>query len=90
MSNTYRIEQEREVIILLDTGRLTSAPVGDGTERTRLDVALDTVAAVASAADVVGDRVGVVAFDHRFVAGWLPVARAVKRRSPPSTTWNPR
>lgn len=65
MSNTYRIEQEREVIILLDTGRLTSAPVGDGTERTRLDVALDTVAAVASAADVVGDRVGVVAFDHQ-------------------------
>src|SRR5690606_25252820 len=40
-----------------------SAPVGDGTERTRLDVAVDTVAAVASAADVVGDRIGVVAFD---------------------------
>lgn len=63
MSNTYRIEQEREVIVLLDTGRLMSAPVGDGTERTRLDVAVDTVAAVASAADVVGDRIGVVAFD---------------------------
>lgn len=64
MSNTYRIEQEREVIVLLDTGRLMTAPVGDGTERTRLDVAVDAAAAVASTADVVGDRVGVVAFDR--------------------------
>lgn len=72
MSNTYRIEQEREVIVLLDTGRLMSAPVGDGTERTRLDVAVDTVAAVASAADVVGDRIGAVAFDDQ-----------IRRRLPP-------
>ena len=63
MSNTYRIEQEREVVILLDTGRLMAAPVDDGTDRTRLDVAVDAAAAVAGVADVVGDRVGVVAFD---------------------------
>lgn len=65
MSNTYRIEQEREVIVLLDTGRLMAAPVGDGTARTRLDVAVDAVAAVAGVADVVGDRIGVIAFDDR-------------------------
>lgn len=63
MSNTYRIEQEREVVVLLDCGRLMAAPVGDGTDRTRLDVAVDAAAAVAAVADVVGDRVGVVAFD---------------------------
>lgn len=62
MSNTYRIDQEREVIVLLDTGRLMASPVGDGSERTRLDVAVDTVAAMAAVADEVGDRVGVLAF----------------------------
>lgn len=72
MSNTYRIEQEREVMVLLDTGRLMGAPVGDDTERTRLDVAVDAAAAVAAVADVVGDRVGVVAFD-----------RSVRRRLTP-------
>lgn len=72
MSNTYRIEQEREVVVLLDTGRLMSAPVGEGTERTRLDVAVDTVAAVASVADVLGDRIGVVAFDDRIRRRLLP------------------
>lgn len=72
MSNTYRIEQEREVIVLIDTGRLMGAPVGDGTDRTRLDVAADAAAAVAAVADTVGDRVGVVAFD-----------RVVRRRTSP-------
>lgn len=65
MSNTYRIEQEREVTILVDSGRLMAAPVGDGTDRTRLDVAVDAAAALAAVADVVGDRVGVIAFDDR-------------------------
>jgi len=63
MSNTYRIEQEREVVVLLDTGRLMAAPVGDGTDRTRLDVAVDAAAALAAVADVVGDRIGLIAFD---------------------------
>ncbi|MFP3914584.1 MAG: DUF58 domain-containing protein [Actinomycetota bacterium] len=62
MSNTYRVEQEREVILLLDTGRLMTAPPEEAGQRTRLDAAVDAAAAVASVADVVGDRVGVVAF----------------------------
>ncbi|HVL81918.1 MAG TPA: DUF58 domain-containing protein [Actinomycetota bacterium] len=60
MSNQYRIEQDREVICVVDTGRLMGAPLGD---RTRLDAAVDAVAAVALVADEVGDRCGVVAFD---------------------------
>ncbi|NND84675.1 MAG: DUF58 domain-containing protein [Acidimicrobiia bacterium] len=62
MSNQYRLEQDREVLCLVDTGRLMAAEVGG---RTRLDAALDAVAAVASVADVLGDRVGLLAFDER-------------------------
>jgi uncharacterized protein (DUF58 family) len=63
MSNQYRVEQDRDVICLVDAGRLMAAPVGDG--RTRMDTALDAVAAVSLAADELGDRCGVVAFDRR-------------------------
>jgi uncharacterized protein (DUF58 family) len=62
MSNTYRVEQERDVVCLVDCGRLMAAPVGD---RTRLDAAVDAAAAVAAVADEVGDRVGAVAFADR-------------------------
>jgi uncharacterized protein (DUF58 family) len=60
MSNQYRIEQDREVMLLLDAGRLMAAPVAD---RTRLDAAVDAAVAVALVADVVGDRCGTLAFD---------------------------
>jgi uncharacterized protein (DUF58 family) len=60
MTNEYRVDQNRDVVCLVDTGRLMAAPLGD---RTRLDAALDAVAAVAVVADEVGDRCGVVAFD---------------------------
>ncbi|HEX2038736.1 MAG TPA: DUF58 domain-containing protein [Acidimicrobiales bacterium] len=61
MSNQYRVDQDRDVVCVVDTGRLMQAPVGE--RATRLDVALDAVAAVAMVADVVGDRCGTVAFD---------------------------
>ena len=60
MTNQYRLDQNRDVVCLVDTGRLMAAPLGD---RSRLDAALDAVAAVAVVADEVGDRCGVVAFD---------------------------
>jgi len=60
MSNQFRIEQDREVMVLLDAGRLMAAPLGD---RTRLDAAVDAAVAVALVADAVGDRCGAVAFD---------------------------
>jgi uncharacterized protein (DUF58 family) len=60
MSNQYRIEQDREVVCVIDAGRLMAAPLG---ERTLLDLALDAVTAVALAADEFGDRFGAIVFD---------------------------
>ena len=70
MSNQYRVEQDREVMCVVDTGRLMAAPLGDGAGKalgswTRLDAALDAVAALALVADEVGDRCGAVAFDDK-------------------------
>jgi uncharacterized protein (DUF58 family) len=59
MSNQFRVERDRDVILLVDSGRLTGSPIG---EATRLDLALDAAVAVAAVADVVGDRCGAVAF----------------------------
>jgi len=61
MSNQYRIEQDRDVICVLDCGRLMAAPLSDGA--TRLDVAIDAATAVGLVADELGDRCGTVAFD---------------------------
>jgi uncharacterized protein (DUF58 family) len=60
MSNQYRIERDREVILAVDAGRLMAAPLGD---RSRLDAALDAAVAVALAVDELGDRCGAIAFD---------------------------
>ncbi len=61
MSNQYRVEQDREVMLLIDAGRLMAAPLAD---RTRLDGAVDAAVAVALVADVLGDRSGTLAFDR--------------------------
>ena len=61
MSNQYRLDQDRDVLCVVDCGRLMTAPVTPRT--TRLDVALDAATAVALVADEVGDRCGAVAFD---------------------------
>jgi uncharacterized protein (DUF58 family) len=61
MSNQFRVEQDRELMLLLDAGRLMASPLGD---RTRLDAAVDAAVAVALVADVLGDRAGVLAFDR--------------------------
>ena len=61
MSNQYRVEQDRDLVCLLDCGRLMATPVGD---RTRLDVALDVMTALGLVADELGDRFGAVAFSN--------------------------
>ena len=70
MSNQYRIEQDRDVVCLLDAGRLMAAPLpragGDtdpGARITRLDAAVDAVTMVALVADELGDRCGVTVYD---------------------------
>jgi uncharacterized protein (DUF58 family) len=67
MSNQYRVEQDRDVVLLVDAGRLAAAalPVADGPPTgTVLDATLDAVAAVALVADDAGDRCGTIAFDR--------------------------
>ncbi len=62
MSNQYRLEQDRDLQLLIDAGRLSAAPLGeDG--MTVLDASLDAAAALAFVADELGDRTGAVAFD---------------------------
>jgi uncharacterized protein (DUF58 family) len=62
MSNQYRVDTDRDVICLVDCGRLMAAPLRD---RTRLDAAVDAAIAVAAVADVLADRCGAIAFDAR-------------------------
>jgi uncharacterized protein (DUF58 family) len=75
MSNQFRIEANRDLFCVVDAGRLMAAPVGDAT---RLDVALDAVAATAVAAEEVGDRVGVVAFADSLLRVLAPRRRGAE------------
>lgn len=77
MTNLYRVERDRDVVCVIDTGRLMGAPLGP--DRTRLDAALDATAAVALVADELGDRSGTVAFDSE-VRRKLSPQRAGARR----------
>lgn len=70
MSNTYRVEQARRVLLAVDCGRLMAAPLAGGVSR--LDAAVDAAAAVALAADAAADRVGLVAFDDAVRASVRP------------------
>ncbi len=70
MSNTFRVEQDRQIMCLVDCGRLMAAPVtanDDVSTITRLDVAVDVVAAVTAVAKEVGDQVGVLAFTDEII-----------------------
>jgi uncharacterized protein (DUF58 family) len=69
MSNQYRLEQERSVVVAVDAGRLMAAPVAGGT---RLDWAIDAAIAVAAVADEVGDNCGTVAFDSDIIRRVAP------------------
>jgi uncharacterized protein (DUF58 family) len=76
MSNQYRLEQARDIVFLIDTGRLMAGPLCD---RTRLDAALDAVTAVAMTADALEDHCGVIAFDE-VVRAQLPPRRGGGRQ----------
>ncbi len=80
MTNQYRVEQDRDVICLLDTGRLMMAPLTVDIEAkleneleelnievgaTRLDIAIDSLCAIATVSEVLGDRIGVISFDSQ-------------------------
>jgi uncharacterized protein (DUF58 family) len=71
MSNQYRVEQDRDVVLLVDAGRLSAAAL-PGSGGTVLDATLDALAAVALVADAVGDRCGTIAFDREVRAELRP------------------
>ena len=62
MSNEFRLDQDRDVVCLVDAGRLMAAPLD---VRSRLDASLDAVSAVALVADELGDRCGGLVFDSQ-------------------------
>jgi uncharacterized protein (DUF58 family) len=74
MSNQYRVEQDRDLVLLVDAGRLAAAalpadvngarPPSGRPPGTVLDAMLDALAGVALVADAVGDRCGAIAFDR--------------------------
>ncbi len=69
MSNQYRLEQDRDLLLLIDAGRLSTAPLEGASI---LDAELDAAAALAFVADELGDRCGAVAFDHEIRAALAP------------------
>jgi uncharacterized protein (DUF58 family) len=69
MSNTYRVERDRDVVCVVDCGRLMASPLGD---LTRLDAAVDAAVSVAAVADAVGDRAGALAFDREILRSLSP------------------
>jgi uncharacterized protein (DUF58 family) len=75
MSNQYRVERDRDVICVIDCGRLMAAPLGD---QTRLDAALDAALAVAAVADELGDRSGAIAFDSEVRRSLAPRRRGAR------------
>ncbi len=75
MSNQYRVEENRDLILAVDAGRLMVSPIGD---LTRLDVALDAVAVLAVAAEEAGDRVGTLAFEAKVSRELAPRRRGAE------------
>lgn len=58
---TWRPERDREVLIVVDTGRTSAGRVGDVP---RLDAALDAALLLTAVATRAGDRVGLLAYDR--------------------------
>jgi uncharacterized protein (DUF58 family) len=58
---TWRPERDRQVMVVLDTGRTSAARVEDAT---RFDSALDAALLLAALARAAGDRVGLLAHDR--------------------------
>jgi uncharacterized protein (DUF58 family) len=63
MSNNLRVEQDVDIWMLIDTGRLSAASMDAASGPVnRLDIALDAAAAVGLVADDLNDRVGFISY----------------------------
>lgn len=61
MLRTWRPERDRQVVIIVDTGRTAAARVGDGT---RLDASLEAALLLAALATRAGDHVHLLMYDR--------------------------
>lgn len=61
MLRTWRPERDRQVVIIVDTGRTSAARVGDGT---RLDASLEAALLLAALASRAGDHVHLLMYDR--------------------------
>lgn len=74
----FQVERHRDVMIVIDSGRLMGAQIGQGS---KLDCAVDGGLNLARVVLASGDRCGVAAYDQR-VRGFLPpIAGAAALRS---------
>lgn len=71
ITRQYTIERSQNVVVLLDTGRLMTARIGN---LTKLDHAINATLSIAYVAAAGGDNVGFVAFSRR-VMSYLPPQR---------------
>ncbi len=62
MVRTWRPERNRNVLLLLDTGRVSAGRVGD---TTRLDAAMEAALLLGGLAAAAGDTVGMLAYDRQ-------------------------
>jgi uncharacterized protein (DUF58 family) len=62
---TWRPERDRQLVLVLDTGRTSAGRVGDAP---RLDAAMDAALLLAALASRAGDRVDLLAYDRRLRA----------------------
>lgn len=73
----YQMEQHRDVLVLVDSGRLMGTSVGNGT---KLDCAINAALIIARVALQSGDRCGLGIFDSK-VRGYLtPISGAASHR----------
>lgn len=68
MTREYTVERSQNVVVMLDTGRLMTARIGD---LTKLDHAINATLSIAYVALAGGDNVGLLAFSRR-VTTYLP------------------
>jgi uncharacterized protein (DUF58 family) len=70
----FQVERQRDVVILIDSGRLMGSDAGQGS---KLDCAVDAALNLARVALQSGDRCGVAAYDSE-VRGFLPPAAGMR------------
>jgi uncharacterized protein (DUF58 family) len=71
ITRQYTIERSQNIVVLLDTGRLMTARIGN---LTKLDHAINATLSIAYVAVAGGDNVGLLAFSRRVVS-YLPPRR---------------